>query len=114
MIVMQQVGAQLNEEELALFDLLNKPQIDMSDADRGKIKSTVRELLATLKAGKLVLDWRKRQQAHADMRVTIEKLLDQGLPRIYTPELFEAKTSAVFQHIYDAYYGAGRSAYSAA
>jgi len=105
---------QLNEEELALFDLLTKPQIAMSETDRDKVKATARELLATLKAGKLVLDWRKRQQARAEVRVTIGKLLDQGLPRAYTPELFEQKTTAVFQHIYDAYYGAGRSVYAAA
>ena len=42
------------------------------------------------------------------------KLLDKGLPRVYTPELFEQKTAAVFQHVYDAYYGAGRSIYAAA
>jgi len=48
------------------------------------------------------------------VRVTIEKLLDKGLPRAYTPELFEQKTAAVFQHVYDAYYGAGRSIYAAA
>ncbi|MHC9541687.1 MAG: type I restriction endonuclease subunit R [Vulcanimicrobiota bacterium] len=108
------LGEQLNEEELAIFDLLTKPEIEMSDADREKVKSTARELLATLKSGKLVLDWRKRQQARAEVRVTIEKLLDQGLPRAYTPELFEQKTTAVFQHVYDAYYGAGRSLYAAA
>jgi type I restriction enzyme R subunit len=108
------VGEQLNEEELALFDLLTKPQIELSKADREKVKATARELLATLKAGKLVLDWRKRQQARAEVRVTIEKLLDQGLPKVYTPELFEQKTTAVFQHVYDAYYGAGRSVYAAA
>jgi type I restriction enzyme R subunit len=108
------MGEQLNEEELALFDLLTKPQIDMSDADREKVKTTARELLSTLKAGKLVLDWRKRQQARAEVRVTIEKLLDQGLPKVYTPELFEQKTTAVFQHIYNAYYGVGRSVYAAA
>jgi type I restriction enzyme R subunit len=28
--------------------------------------------------------------------------------------LFEQKTTAVFQHVYDAYYGAGRSVYAAA
>jgi len=108
------VGEQLDEEELALFDLLTKPQIEMSEADRDKVKSTARELLSTLKAEKLVLDWRKRQQARAEVRVTIEKLLDQGLPRAYTPELFDQKTTAVFQHVYDAYYGAGRSVYAAA
>ncbi len=108
------VGEQLNEEELTIFDLLTKPQIAMSESDRDKVKSTARELLATLKAGKLVLDWRKRQQARAEVRVTIEKLLDRGLPRAYTPELFEQKTTAVFRHVYDAYYGAGRSVYAAA
>lgn len=107
------VGEQLNEEELALFDLLTKPQIDMNDTDREKVKATARDLLATLKAGKLVLDWSKRQQARAEVRVTIEKLLDKGLPRAYTPELFEQKTTAVFQHAYDAYCGAGRSIYAA-
>lgn len=70
--------------------------------------------MTTLKAEKLVLDWRKRQQARAEVRVTIEKVLDEGLPRIYTPELFERKTAAVFQHVYDAYYGAGRSVYATA
>jgi type I restriction enzyme R subunit len=108
------VGEQLDEEELALFDLLTKPKIVMSKPDRDKVKSTARDLLATLKAGKLVLDWRKRQQARAEVRVTIEKILDQGLPRAYTPELFDQKTTAVFQHVYDAYYGAGRSVYAAA
>ncbi len=108
------MAEQLNEEELALFDLLTKPKIAMSEGDRDKVKATARELLATLKAGKLVLDWRKRQQARAEVRVTIEKLLDQGLPKAYTPELFEQKTIAVFQHVYDAYYGAGRSVYAAA
>ncbi len=73
------VGEQLNEEELALFDLLTKPRIDMSETDRDKVKFTARELLATIKAGKLVLDWRKRQQARAEVRVTIERLLDRGL-----------------------------------
>ena len=107
------VGEQLSEEELALFDLLTKPRIEMSDADRKKVKAVARELLSTLKEGKLVLDWRKRQQARAEVRVTIEKLLDKGLPRAYTLELFQQKATAVFQHVYDAYYGAGQSIYAA-
>nr|WP_279615187.1 type I restriction enzyme endonuclease domain-containing protein [Desulfonatronum thioautotrophicum] len=58
--------------------------------------------MANLKKEKLVLDWRKRQQARAEVRVTIEKVLDAGLPRVYTPELFNQKSSAVYQHVYDA------------
>ena len=106
------VGEQLDEEELAVFDLLTKPQIEMSGAERARVKATAKELLTTIKAGKLVLDWRKRQQSRAEVRVSIEKVLDQGLPRAYTPELFEQKTAAVFQHVYDSYYGDGRSVYA--
>ena len=36
-----------------------------------------------------------------------------GLPETYTRELFQEKTEAVFQHIYEAYYGAGRGIYAA-
>ncbi len=103
---------QLSEEELAIFDILTKPEMELSEADRKKVKATARELLDTLKAGKLVLDWRKRQQARAEVWVTIEKTLDQGLPPVYTPQLFEQKTNAIYQHIYDAYYGAGNSVYA--
>ncbi len=79
-----------------------------------KVKATAKKLLATLKAGKLVLDWRKRQQARAEVRVTIEKILDEGLPRAYTPEIFELKTTAVFQHVYDSYFGTNLSVYGVA
>ncbi len=47
-------------------------------------------------------------------KVTIEKMLDEGLPKVYTPDLFETKTAAVFQHVYECYYGAGKSIYSSA
>ncbi|MGD0174184.1 MAG: type I restriction endonuclease subunit R [Anaerolineales bacterium] len=107
------VSEQLSEEELAIFDLLTKPQIEMSDADRKKVKATARELLATLKSEKLVLDWRKRQQSRAEVRVTIEKILDKDLPRVFKPKLFEQKAAAIFQHVYDAYYGQGQSVYAA-
>ena len=107
------VKEQLSEEELALFDLLTKPEIEMGAGDRERVKATSKELLSTLKAGKLVLDWRKRQQSRADVQVTIEKILDEGLPRAYTPGLFQLTTAAIFQHVYDSYYGAGRSVYAA-
>ena len=107
------VSEQLDEEELAIFDLLTKSHINLSDAEREKIKATARDLLATLKSEKLTLDWRKRQQARAEVHVTIEQFLDAGLPQAYTPELFAQKTTAVFEHVYDAYYGAGQSIYAA-
>jgi type I restriction enzyme R subunit len=72
-----------------------------------------RDLLERLKHEKLVLDWRKRQQARADVRLTIEELLDH-LPARYTAPLYQEKCQAVYTHIYDAYYGGGQSLYAAA
>jgi type I restriction enzyme, R subunit len=106
------VGEKLSEEELALFDLLTKPLVELTAKERDQVKATARSLLITLKAEKLVLDWRKRQQARAEVRVTIERVLDSGLPGVYSPELFEVKAGAVYQHVYEAYYGAGKSVYS--
>jgi len=70
----------------------------------------VKELLQKLSAEKLVLDWRKRQQTRAAVRVCIEETLDQ-LPRVYTPELFQQKCDLTYQHVYDSYFGSGGSIY---
>lgn len=69
------------------------------------------ELLDTLKKEKLVLDWRKRQQSRAVVRLSIEEILDR-LPRSYTPELYQHKCDLLYQHIYDSYFGQGQSIYS--
>ncbi len=107
-------GENLDQEELAVFDLLTKPEMELTPTERRRVKATARELLETLKTSKLTLDWRKRRQARADVRVTIEKHLDAGLPDAYTPELFQQKASVLFQHVYASYYGAGESVYEAA
>jgi type I restriction enzyme, R subunit len=106
------VSENLTEEELALFDLLTKPEPELTKKEREQVKKTACELLETLKKEKLVLDWRKRQKDRAQVKVTIETLLDSGLPEIYDPALYEKKTTAVYQHIYDNYFGAGKSVYS--
>lgn len=106
------VKEELSEEELAIFDLLTKPQIELSRREINQVKNTARELLEILKREKLILDWRKRQQARAQVRVTIEQVLDEGLPEVYTPEIYETKTAAVFEHIYECYYGDGKSVYT--
>ncbi|MEE8575049.1 MAG: type I restriction endonuclease subunit R [Thermodesulfobacteriota bacterium] len=105
------VGEQLSEEELALFDLLTKPEMELTTKERAAVKKTARELLETLKREKLVLDWRKRQQSRANVRVTIEEVLDSDLPGPFTPGLYQTKCDAIYQHIYDSYYGAGQSVY---
>jgi type I restriction enzyme R subunit len=101
----------LTEEELAIFDLLTKPQVDLTERDRMKVKNAAKDLLQILKTEKLVLDWRKHQPTKSDVKVTIEKVLDQELPDSYDKLLFDLKAQLVFQHVYDSYFGAGRSVY---
>lgn len=108
------VGERLSEEELAVYDLLTKPEIDLTAKEISQVKKTAKVLLETLKHEKLVLDWRKRQQSRAQVKVAIESVLDDGLPDAYSPEIYQMKTDAVFQHVYDSYYGADRSVYAAA
>ena len=43
--------------------------------------------------------------------ITIKDLLDQ-LPRTYTPELYETKCDAVYQHFYESYMGQGKSVFA--
>ena len=107
------IAENLTEEELAVFDLLTKPRPDLTQAEERQVKDVARELLATLKQEKLVLDWRTRQQSRAAVLTTVQDVLDK-LPRAYSTELYNEKCSAVYQHIYDAYAGAGRSIYQAA
>jgi len=42
------------------------------------------------------------------VRVTIETVLDEGLPAAYTKKIYEAKVAAVFEHVYECYYGTAR------
>ena len=102
----------LSEEELAVFDLLTRHEPHLTVPERDEVKTAVKRLLATLKQEKLVLDWRKRTQSKAEVKDTVNIILDAELPQPYTPELFGPKTEAVYQHIYDSYYGEGKSIYT--
>jgi type I restriction enzyme, R subunit len=105
------VRENLTEEELAIFDILTKPDIELPEREKREVKKVARDLLKKLKDEKLVIDWRKRQQSRAQVVTTIRDMLDEGLPRNYTPELYEKKCDLVYQHIFESYYGQGRSLY---
>ncbi|EQD56912.1 hypothetical protein B1B_08897, partial [mine drainage metagenome] len=47
-----------SEEEPALFGILTQPEPKLGKAEEVEVKRVCRELLATLKRGKPVLDWR--------------------------------------------------------
>ena len=103
----------LSEEELAVFDLLTQREPHLTAPERAEVKVAVRKMLETLKRENLGLDWRKHTQTRAQVRLTIGKILDDELPeQPYTLELFNQKSEAVYRHIYDSYYGEGKSVYT--
>jgi len=107
------MAEQLTVEELAVFDLLTKPEISLTKKERDQVKKVARELLQTLKREKLVLDWRAKQQSRAAVRLAIEETLDL-LPRAFPKHLYAEKCDLVYQHVFDSYFGSGRDVYSAA
>ncbi len=96
----------LDEESLALFDLLKKP--DLKATDIRKIKRVAAELLAALKAEKLKIDhWREKESTRDAVRVSIRDFLwsdKTGLPvNAYTEDEVGVKAEDIFQHVYRAY-----------
>jgi len=106
------VTEELTEEELAVFDLLTKPEPVLNDAERDVVKASAKKLLSRLH-DKLVLDWRRRAATTADVRVTIRDVLDADLPaHPYPPQVFDLKVQAVFDHVISAYGDDGSSVYA--
>ncbi len=96
----------LDEESLAIFDLLRKPHLDAGEIR--KIKAVAVELLARLKTEKLKIDhWRDKETTRDAVRITIRDHLwsdDTGLPvEAYSEEDVNEKAEEVFRHVYRAY-----------
>ncbi len=96
----------LDEESLAIFDLLRKP--DLNAAEINKIKTVAVDLLARLKAEKLKIDhWRDKETTRDAVRITIRDYLwsdDTGLPvESYTEDDVDERADDVFRHVYRVY-----------
>jgi type I restriction enzyme R subunit len=76
----------LSEEELTIFDILLKPAPDLTDAEKAA--------------------------SRAQLKMAIEDALDLGLPRAYTPELYQQKCASIFEHFYVSYPEREKSIYA--
>ncbi len=102
----------ITEEELAIYDLLTKPEPDLTRAQATEVKGAAKKLLDRI-ADELVLDWKRKQQTRSAVKVVIRRTLDNELPiDVYERELFDRKVNAVFDHIFISYYDNGESVYS--
>ncbi|MXV87480.1 MAG: HsdR family type I site-specific deoxyribonuclease [Acidimicrobiales bacterium] len=106
------VREDLSEAELAIYDLLTKPEPELTESEARRVKGAARKLLQHVE-DKLVLDWKKQQQTRSAVRVAISEVLDEELPEVYGPELFDTKVGSVFDHISASYFNDGGSVYEA-
>ena len=108
------IAEQLSEEQLAVFDLLTRPVLELTEAEKVQVKAISKDsCLRHLNGRGWFWTGVNRQQSRAAVKVTVADILDE-LPERYTQEIYDQKCEVVYQHIYDCYYGAGNSVYLAA
>ncbi|HOO77997.1 MAG TPA: type I restriction endonuclease subunit R [bacterium] len=96
----------LDEESLAVFDLLRKPELSPSEIR--KIKAVAVELLKIVKARiKEIRDWESREATRDEIRLTIRDFLwseSTGLPiEKYTEEDVQERAEEIYRHVYRVY-----------
>ncbi|MEI2697485.1 MAG: type I restriction enzyme endonuclease domain-containing protein [Microthrixaceae bacterium] len=107
------VEEELTEAELAIFDLLTKPAPELTDGELRKVREAAQRLLVHIEET-LVLDWKKKEESKATLRVTIRRVLDDELPEAYGREIFDVKRQAIYEHIYASFGNDGESVYDGA
>jgi type I restriction enzyme R subunit len=95
------VKENLNEDELAIFDLLVKENLDPDEVK--KVKGTTQELLEKLKP-LLVPHWRDFETNRAEVKIAISDLFFAELPDpTYTLKDCELKGLEVYNFVYERY-----------
>jgi len=101
----------LNEETLAIFDLLKKDTL--TDKERDDVKKVSKQTLESLKAEKLKVErWRESTQLRAQVKTAIYDTLLWLPQEPYSENEVDEKAVLIYQHIFTNYYGGGKSAYN--
>ena len=105
------VRENLNDETLAIFDLLREGK-NLESEEIKEVKKVAVATLDLLKEQKLKVDrWRDSRQISAQVKTMIFDSL-QWLPTaVYTDDDVNDKTNSIYQHIYTNYPGGGTSVY---
>ena len=101
----------LDEETLAIFDLLKKDTL--TDKERGEVKKVSKQTLEALKTEKLKVErWRESTQLRAQVKTAIYDTLLWLPQEPYSENEVDEKTNVIYQHIFTNYYGGGKSIYN--
>jgi type I restriction enzyme, R subunit len=89
----------LTEEELAIFDLLTRPEPKLTQAQETEVKKVARELLEKLQDLR-VEHWRQNQQTRAAVHSEIRFKLNELPEEPYPQSLWDEKVEEVWQFVY--------------
>jgi type I restriction enzyme R subunit len=100
----------LDEETLAIYDLLKKDNLDKNDIKT--VKEVAIETLKKLKDQKLKIErWRESQQITAQIKTIIRECLMHLPEKSYPDNEIELNAMKVYQHIFSSYFGGDKSIY---
>lgn len=92
----------LSEEELAIFDLLLKDNLNPDE--REKVRVVAKDLLHKLKFERLVLDWREKETTRAGVKTVIVDVLYSSLPEpTYSEKDCDIKGVEIYNFMYEHY-----------
>jgi type I restriction enzyme R subunit len=89
----------LTEDELAVFDLLTKPEPKLTKTQERAVKTIARELLEKLTDQLMVDDWKAKQQTRAAVQSTIRFTLNELPEEPYPEPMWSQKVDAVWNFI---------------
>ena len=91
----------LSEEELEIFDLLKKQDLQAEEKER--VKDAAKTLLKRLREETpkvLITDWHKDTQTKKQVENVINTILNSYLPDSYTRPIYKEKCENIFTHFY--------------
>ena len=95
----------LNEEELAIFDLLTTPEPKLTKAQETEVKRVARDLLEKLRELIGAIDWVRGQETrgavYSEIRVRLDELPEEPYPKA----LWDAKVAQVWNFVLRRYAG---------
>lgn len=102
----------LSDEQKAIFDILRSGK-KLNKDEKNKVKEIAITLLDELKKGKLRVElWSEKAETTAAVFTHVSNTLFNELPEpTYKNEDIELKTSVVFEHLRQQYFGNGNSVY---
>ena len=94
---------ELTERELAIFDILTRPEPKLTKAEEVAVKAVARNLYGKLADRVAMRDWHLAPQPRADVQSVIRFELNRLPEQPYPETLWDQKVDAVWQHVFTAW-----------